>query len=78
MLMHAMALSGASKEVGSVSAMYDLLVQASKDTPVVGNQDGSYMTMKSNQGLVFGAATILSGDFQYFTSSFTMLDGLIH
>lgn len=43
--------------------MYDLLVQAGKDTPVVGNQDGSYVTMKSNQGLVFGAATILSGTY---------------
>ena len=41
--------------------MYDLLVQAGRDAPVVGNQDGSYLTMKSNQGLVFGAATILSG-----------------
>ena len=41
--------------------MYDLLVQAGKDTPVVGNTSGSYLTMKSNQGLVFGAATILSG-----------------
>ena len=41
--------------------MYDLLVQAGKDTPVVGNTSGSYVTMKSNQGLVFGAATILSG-----------------
>ena len=41
--------------------MYDLLAQAGKDTPVVGNTNGSYLTMKSNQGLVFGAATILSG-----------------
>lgn len=46
---------------GSMGAMYDLLVQAGRDSPVVGNQDGSYVTMKSNQGLVFGAATILSG-----------------
>lgn len=53
--------SGASNETGSIGAMYDLLVQAGKDTPVMGNQDGSYVTMKSNQGLVFGAATILSG-----------------
>ncbi|KAI0742221.1 Na+/solute symporter [Daedaleopsis nitida] len=52
---------GASEATGSIGAMYDLLVQAGKDTPVVGNQDGSYVTMKSNQGLVFGAATILSG-----------------
>jgi urea-proton symporter len=41
--------------------MYDLLTQAAKSMPVTGNQDGSYLTMKSNQGLVFGAATILSG-----------------
>ncbi|RPD58562.1 Na+/solute symporter [Lentinus tigrinus ALCF2SS1-7] len=52
---------GSSKEVGSIGALYDLLVQAGKDAPVVGNQNGSYVTMKSNQGLVFGAATILSG-----------------
>ena len=41
--------------------MYELLVQASAEAPVVGNQAGSYLTMKSNSGLVFGAATILSG-----------------
>lgn len=41
--------------------MYDLLVDAARVTPVPGNQEGSYLTMKSNQGLVFGAATILSG-----------------
>lgn len=42
-------------------AMYDLLVKAAEISPVVGNEEGSYLTMKSNQGLVFGAATILSG-----------------
>ncbi|KAF8130263.1 Na+/solute symporter [Boletus edulis] len=52
---------GTSPAIGSVSELYDLLQQAAIDTPVVGNQDGSYLTMKSNQGLVFGAATILSG-----------------
>ncbi|KAI0028934.1 Sodium:solute symporter family-domain-containing protein [Vararia minispora EC-137] len=52
------ATSGA---LGSVSKMYDLLQQAAIVTPVEGNQNGSYLTMKSNQGLVFGAATILSG-----------------
>ena len=41
--------------------MYELLVQASAEAPVVGNEGGSYLTMKSNSGLVFGAATILSG-----------------
>ncbi|EIW76837.1 Na+/solute symporter [Coniophora puteana RWD-64-598 SS2] len=52
---------GTSPELGSVSRLYELLQQASAETPVVGNHDGSYMTMKSNQGLVFGAATIVSG-----------------
>jgi len=52
---------GTSPDTGSIGAMYDLLVQAGIDTPVLGNQDGSYLTMKSNQGMVFGAATILSG-----------------
>jgi hypothetical protein len=55
------AISGTSPAIGSVSRLYDLLEQASIDTPVIGNQEGSYLTMKSNQGLVFGAVTILSG-----------------
>ncbi|KAI0786264.1 Na+/solute symporter [Abortiporus biennis] len=52
---------GTSPELGSVSRMYELLAQAAIEAPVVGNQNGSYLTMKSNQGMVFGAATILSG-----------------
>ncbi|KAG2046339.1 Na+/solute symporter [Suillus hirtellus] len=52
---------GTSPAIGSVSRLYDLLEQASIVTPVVGNQGGSYLTMKSDQGLVFGAITILSG-----------------
>ncbi|KAJ3559679.1 hypothetical protein NM688_g203 [Phlebia brevispora] len=52
---------GSSPEVGSISGLYDLLVEAAKETPVSGNEGGSYLTMKSNQGMVFGAATILSG-----------------
>jgi hypothetical protein len=53
--------SATSDALGSVSKMYDLLTRAAVTTPVEGNQDGSYLTMSSNQGLVFGAATILSG-----------------
>jgi hypothetical protein len=41
--------------------MYDLLVDAARVTPVIGNQDGSYLTMKSNQGFVFGAAAFMGG-----------------
>ncbi len=53
--------SGTSSDTGGLSGLYDLLVAAGEETPVDGNQNGSYLTMKSNQGLVFGAATILSG-----------------
>ncbi len=38
----------ASEKIGSPRAMYDLLVEA---TPVVGNADGSYLTMRSISGL---------------------------
>ena len=41
--------------------MYDLLVRAAENTPVEGNSGGSYLTMKSNQGLVFGVAGMLTG-----------------
>ncbi|KAG1845912.1 putative urea transporter, partial [Suillus subalutaceus] len=50
-----------SPEIGSLARMYELLTQAAIDVPVPGNANGSYMTMKSNQGLVFGASTLLSG-----------------
>ncbi|KAG1738551.1 Na+/solute symporter [Suillus lakei] len=44
-----------------LARMYELLTQAAIDVPVPGNANGSYMTMKSNQGLVFGASALLSG-----------------
>ncbi|KJA22107.1 hypothetical protein HYPSUDRAFT_139584 [Hypholoma sublateritium FD-334 SS-4] len=52
---------GTSPATDGLSGLYNLLVEAGHENPVAGNQDGSYLTMKSNQGLVFGAATILSG-----------------
>ncbi|KAJ3482737.1 hypothetical protein NLI96_g6775 [Meripilus lineatus] len=52
---------GTSPEIGGIRGMYALLKQAGIDTPVQGNEGGSYLTMKSNQGITFGAATILSG-----------------
>ena len=55
------SLSATSEILGSPTAMYNMLVKAAEFTPVPGNHGGSYVTMKSNQGLVFGATTILSG-----------------
>ncbi|KAF9074610.1 solute symporter family transporter [Rhodocollybia butyracea] len=52
---------GTSPATQGVSGLFDLLQAASTTTPMEGNYDGSYLTMKSNQGLVFGVATILSG-----------------
>lgn len=45
----------------ATEGLYDLLVVTGVESLVTGNEARSYLTMKSNQGLVFGAATILSG-----------------
>lgn len=47
--------------IGSPAAMFELLAAASKARPVAGNQDGSYLTLKSNLGLVFGIIQLCSG-----------------
>lgn len=41
--------------------MYQLLVEAAERTPVLGNAEGSYLTMKSNSGMLFAASTIATG-----------------
>lgn len=55
-----------SSKLGSASAVYDLLVQAGKETPVAGNQDGSYVTLKSNLGLIFGVINICANSGTVF------------
>lgn len=47
--------------IGSPSRMYDLLKAASIERPVAGNQDGSYLTLKSNYGLIFAVIQLCSG-----------------
>ena len=39
--------------VGSPGKVYDLLVKAGKDHPVSGNAEGSYLTMRSQEGAIF-------------------------
>ncbi|KAI1340417.1 Sodium:solute symporter family-domain-containing protein [Xylariaceae sp. FL0016] len=39
--------------LGSPSAVYDLLVDAASLHPVDGNADGSYLTMRSREGIIF-------------------------
>lgn len=46
--------------------MYNLLKEAALKRPVSGNQDGSYVTMKSNFALVFGVIQLCSGSGTVF------------
>jgi Na+/proline symporter len=47
--------------IGSPERMYELLNQASQVRPVAGNTDGSYLTLKSNGGLIFAVVQLCSG-----------------
>ncbi|KAF2186967.1 Na+/solute symporter [Zopfia rhizophila CBS 207.26] len=47
--------------IGSPSKMYELLEKAASVRPIEGNKDGSYLTLKSNFGLIFGAIQLCSG-----------------
>lgn len=42
--------------------MHDLLASAAAETPVSGNAHGSYMTLRSKNGLIFGVINII-GNF---------------
>ena len=53
-------------QIGSPSAMYQLLKDAAVKRPVTGNQDGSYVTMKSNFALIFGVIQLCSGSGTVF------------
>ncbi|KAG9314224.1 Sodium:solute symporter family-domain-containing protein [Chiua virens] len=47
--------------IGGFEGMYQKLYQAGLERPVSGNQDGSYLTLKSNYGLVFMIIQITGG-----------------
>ena len=51
-----------SEVLGSPGVVYDLLVAAAKRRPVQGNQDGSYLTMRSPSGAIFFTINIV-GNF---------------
>ena len=46
--------------------MYELLKEAALKRPIIGNEDGSYLTMKSNFALVFGVIQLCSGSGTVF------------
>jgi urea-proton symporter len=47
-----------SDKIGSISKMHELLVDAATATPVPGNAGGSYLTMRSKNGLIFGVINV--------------------
>ena len=51
-----------SSILGSPAKVYELLVKAGEKTPVVGNAGGSYLTMRSTEGLMFFIINIV-GNF---------------
>lgn len=51
-----------SPTVGSIDKFYDLLLEAGKNMPISGNaHSGSYLTFKSNDGLVFAIDLLVAG-----------------
>ncbi|KAL8280892.1 hypothetical protein RQP46_006571 [Phenoliferia psychrophenolica] len=48
----------ASEKIGSPARMYELLVLAAERAPVAGNAGGSYLTMRSKGGLIFGVLNL--------------------
>ncbi|KAI0746714.1 urea transporter [Daedaleopsis nitida] len=51
-----------SEKIGSFSAMHALLTKAAADQPLAGNAHGSYLTMRSKDGLIFGVINVI-GNF---------------
>lgn len=51
-----------SDKIGSFKKMHELLAAAAERAPVPGNAQGSYLTMRSKDGLIFGVINII-GNF---------------
>ncbi|KAL3473886.1 Sodium:solute symporter family-domain-containing protein [Aspergillus californicus] len=66
-----------SDQVGSVGNLYELLKSAAQRHPVSGNQDGTYLTMTSKDGILFGILHTCSNfglvimDTSYFIKAFS-------
>ncbi|KAF7558079.1 hypothetical protein G7046_g5880 [Stylonectria norvegica] len=64
-------------EIGSPGGLYDLVVAAGNAHPVVGNKDGSYLTMTSKNAILFGIIHLLANfglvimDTGFFAKAFS-------
>ena len=56
------AVPNSNVGLGSISAVYDKLARLAEYRPVTGNKEGSFMTMMSLDGLIFGIINII-GNF---------------
>jgi len=48
-----------SDKIGSIGKMHELLTEAAVKRPVSGNAQGSYITMRSKNGLIFGVINVI-------------------
>lgn len=62
LLTFAFTVYATSDVLGSPSRVWQLLQEASAKNPVSGNAEGSYLTMRSKSGLIFGVLNII-GNF---------------
>ena len=49
----------AVNEIGSIGALYDIVLHLSDNNPVAGNHKGSYLTMTSQESIFFGIIHIV-------------------
>ena len=61
-IIFSLTVYASSNKLGSPEAVFDLLVAAAADHPVEGNEGGSYLTMRSYEGVIFFVINIV-GNF---------------
>ncbi|CAA22629.1 Urea transporter [Schizosaccharomyces pombe] len=62
LIMFSLATYSADKKIGSPGKLYDMLKEAGDAHPVAGNAQGSYLTMRSQEGAIFFIIN-LAGNF---------------
>ncbi|KAI0099857.1 Na+/solute symporter [Nemania sp. FL0031] len=68
-IVFALTAYATSDVLGSPSAVYDLLVEAGRAHPVDGNAHGSYLTMRSTEGIIFFVINIVGNFGTVFTDN---------
>jgi Na+/proline symporter len=64
-------------EIGSIGNLYELVKTATEQTPIGGNHDGTYLTMTSKGGILFGILHLLANfglvimDTSFFIKAFS-------